>query len=194
MIWSIFLIWNLPNIITFFRIALIPFFVLFFYIPIPGHHLITAALFALAGFTDWLDGFIARRFQQTSKLGAFLDPVADKLMVAVALVVIVNVYPFWWVAIPAAIIISREIVVSALREWMAEIGQRAVVKVSMVGKLKTVCQMCSMVVLLIKPTDLSNPWVIASFILLYVAVLLTVYSMWLYLVAAHHSFKEVAQD
>lgn len=183
--------WNIPNALTIFRIALIPIFVFFFYIPIPGHHLISAALFALAGFTDWLDGFIARRFEQTSKLGAFLDPVADKLMVAVTLVVIVNVYPYWWVAIPAAVIISREIVVSALREWMAELGQRAVVKVSMVGKIKTTCQMASLVVLLIKPNEITNFWVVASFILLYIAVILTVYSMWLYLVAAYHSLKDV---
>ena len=182
--------WSVPNILTLFRIVLIPFFVFFFYVPIPGHHYITACLFAIAGFTDWLDGYIARRYQQTSKLGAFLDPVADKLMVAVALVVIVNVYPFWWVAIPAAVIISREIVVSALREWMAELGKRSVVKVSFIGKVKTTCQMASMVVLLIKPNDLGNIWVILSFLLLYVAVILTVYSMWLYLVAAYHSLKD----
>lgn len=183
--------WSIPNILTVFRIALIPFFVFFFYVPLPWHHYITAALFVLAGFTDWLDGFIARRYKQASKLGEFLDPVADKLMVAVALVVIVNVYPFWWVAIPAAIIISREIVVSALREWMAELGQRSVVNVSFVGKVKTTCQIASMVVLLIKPNDLGNIWVILSFILLYIAVILTVYSMWIYLVASYKSLKEI---
>ena len=183
------MIWTIPNIITMFRILLIPAFVVIFYIPFPHHHGIGAGIFLLAAATDWLDGFVARHTQKTTKLGAFLDPVADKLMVASALVLLVALYPYWWVAVPAIVIICREIVVSALREWMAELGQRSVVQVSMVGKLKTTAQMAAIFMLLLKPSVLTDTWVIVAFVLLYIAVILTVYSMWLYLIAAYKSMK-----
>ena len=175
------------------RVVLIPFLVLAFYIPFPHHHGVSASIFLLAAFTDWLDGFLARYFQQSTKLGAFLDPVADKLVVATALVLLVALYPYPWVAIPAIIIICREIIVSALREWMAELGQRVVVKVSFIGKVKTAAQMAAIFLLLLKPKDLSDIWVILGFTLLYIAVILTVYSMWLYLVAAYKALKS-SQD
>lgn len=184
------MIWTLPNILTMLRILLIPFLVLAFYVPFPHHHGISATLFLLAALTDWLDGLLARYFKQTTKLGAFLDPVADKLMVATALALLIALYPYPWVAIPAIVIICREIVVSALREWMAEIGQRSVVKVSFVGKIKTAAQMGAVFVLLLKSKDLGNIWVILGFFLLYMAVILTVYSMWLYLSAAYKAIKE----
>lgn len=176
--------------LTMLRILLIPVLVVAFYVPFPHHHGVSATLFLLAALTDWLDGFIARYFEQTTKLGAFLDPVADKLMVATALGLLIALYPYAWVAIPAIIIICREIIVSALREWMAEIGQRSVVKVSFIGKVKTSAQMAAISILLLKPKDLTNLWVIFGFILLYIAVVLTVYSMWLYLLAAYKAVKD----
>ncbi|MBK2125765.1 CDP-diacylglycerol--glycerol-3-phosphate 3-phosphatidyltransferase [Fangia hongkongensis] len=184
------MIWTVPNILTMLRILLIPVLVIAFYVPFPHHHGVSATIFLLAALTDWLDGFLARYFQQTTKLGAFLDPVADKLMVATALGLLIALYPYPWVAVPAIIIICREIIVSALREWMAEIGQRSVVKVSMVGKVKTACQMAAIFLLLLKPKSLTDLWVILGFILLYAAVILTVYSMWLYLSAAYKAVKE----
>nr|MDQ3958755.1 CDP-diacylglycerol--glycerol-3-phosphate 3-phosphatidyltransferase [Pseudomonadota bacterium] len=128
---------NIPNTLTLVRIALIPIFVIVFYLPIKWSHVATAVIFALAALTDWLDGYLARRLGQTSALGAFLDPVADKLMVAVVLVFLLQQNPSPWLALPAAIIIGREITISALREWMAELGVRARVAVSSLGKIKT---------------------------------------------------------
>ncbi|MFZ9035305.1 MAG: CDP-diacylglycerol--glycerol-3-phosphate 3-phosphatidyltransferase [Francisellaceae bacterium] len=184
------MIWTVPNILTIFRVLLIPVLILVFYIPFPHHHGVSATIFLIAALTDWLDGFWARYFQQTTRLGAFLDPVADKLMVATALVLLVALYPYSWVAIPAIAIICREIIVSALREWMAELGKRSVVKVSFIGKIKTASQMAAIFILLLKPKSLTDLWVILGFILLYVAVILTFYSMWLYLSAAYRSVKE----
>src|SRR3569832_2306479 len=116
---------TIPTILTLLRIALIPVFVAVFYLPVSWANLATAAMFVVAGVTDWFDGYLARRLNQTSPLGAFLDPVADKLMVAAALVLLVQSHPTAWLAVPAVIIIGREIAVSALREWMAEHGSRA---------------------------------------------------------------------
>ncbi|MCF6776111.1 CDP-diacylglycerol--glycerol-3-phosphate 3-phosphatidyltransferase [Thiotrichales bacterium 19X7-9] len=185
------MIWTIPNILTVIRIILVPVFVVFFYLDFDGSQWVVALLFLFASITDWLDGFIARYFEQTTQLGAFLDPVADKLMVAAALVLIVNVYPSAWVAIPAAAIIVREIVVSALREWMAELGKRAVVQVSFIGKVKTATQMLAILILLLFHQTQTTYWwwVLLGKILLYVAVVLTIYSMWLYLKAAYLSFK-----
>lgn len=184
------MIWTAPNVLTVLRILLIPILVVAFYVPFPHHHGVSAVIFLVAALTDWFDGFLARYFEQTTKLGAFLDPVADKLMVATALGLLIALYPYPWVAIPAIIIICREIIVSALREWMAEIGRRSVVKVSVVGKFKTACQMAAICLLLLKPKNFTDLWVILGFILLYLAVMLTVYSMWLYLSAAYQVVKE----
>ncbi|MCF6767754.1 CDP-diacylglycerol--glycerol-3-phosphate 3-phosphatidyltransferase [Thiotrichales bacterium 19S11-10] len=185
------LMWTIPNILTILRIVLVPVFVAIFYFEFEGAQWVAAVLFLVASLTDWLDGFIARYFKQTTQLGAFLDPVADKLMVAAALVLIVNVYPSAWVAIPAAAIIVREIVVSALREWMAELGKRAVVQVSFIGKVKTATQMIAIFILLLYHyQQVDYFWqILLGKILLYVAVVLTIYSMWLYLRAAYLSFK-----
>lgn len=183
------MIWTVPNILTILRIVLVPVLMIAFYVPFPHHHGVAATIFLIAAFTDWLDGFLARYFQQTTKLGAFLDPVADKLMVAAALALLITLYPYSWVAIPAIVIICREIIVSALREWMAELGQSAIVKVSSIGKIKTASQMIAIFLLLLKPKNLTDIWVIIGFVLLYTAVLLTVYSMWLYLSAAYKSLR-----
>lgn len=180
---------GIPNILTMMRIILIPIFVVFFYLPIPHTDLITAGLFCLAGLTDWLDGYLARKLNQTSVFGAFLDPVADKLIVAVALVLIVGDFSSFWITIPAAIIVCREILISALREWMAEIGKRANVAVSQVGKLKTFIQILSIIILLANPSDFSIVWVQIGVGLMYFAVALTLWSMIMYLKAAMVEMK-----
>jgi CDP-diacylglycerol---glycerol-3-phosphate 3-phosphatidyltransferase len=145
---------NLPTWLTLFRVALLPVMVLVFYLPFRGHNFTAAIVFALAGVTDWLDGYLARRLNLISKFGAFLDPVADKLMVAVTLFMLVASHRGDWsgivMAITAAIIVGREISISALREWMAEIGLRATVRVAFIGKLKTVMQMVALIVLILQ--------------------------------------------
>jgi CDP-diacylglycerol--glycerol-3-phosphate 3-phosphatidyltransferase/cardiolipin synthase len=179
--------WNIPNILTALRIVLIPVFVGIFYLPsgtIPAHlvNLSATLVFALAAVTDWLDGYLARRLNQTSAFGAFLDPVADKLMVAAALIVLVE---FGRVgAVIALIIIGREIAISALREWMAALGESKGVAVAMLGKLKTGFQMAAILFLLY--FDSLGP-LNAQFIgtvLIYIAAFLTLLSMAYYLKAA----------
>ena len=179
---------NIPNVLTLLRIGLIPVFVVFFYLPVHWSSLATTAIFALAGITDWLDGYLARKLGQTSAFGAFLDPVADKLMVAIPLVMLVDKNPTQMpgllLAIPAGIIIGREIVISALREWMAEIGERTQVAVSVIGKIKTTTQMFAILLLLYKEPvgELSTADV--GFVLLYLSAGLTLWSMIIYLKAA----------
>ena len=179
---------NIPNILTLLRIALIPVFVLFFYLPLESAPLITTAIFALAAVTDWFDGYLARRWQQTSAFGAFLDPVADKLMVAAALILIVDTnptpYPGIWLAAPALVIVGREITISALREWMAELGASATVAVSMLGKIKTTAQMGALILLLYQAPLGPLPTLQIGVVLLYVAAVLTLWSMVIYLRAA----------
>lgn len=139
---------TIPTWLTLLRLLLIPVLVVVFYIPGQWMHLVTTCVFALAAITDWLDGWVARRFGQQSTFGAFLDPVADKLMVATALFLIVQRHPSPWMALWAAVIVGREIAVSALREWMAEIGQRAILRVAAIGKIKTTAQMVALLCLL----------------------------------------------
>lgn len=175
---------NIPNILTLTRIAAIPVIVMVFYLPFSWANVATAAIFAIAGFTDWLDGYLARKLNQTSRFGAFLDPVADKLMVAVALILLVAADPGPWLAIPAAIIIGREIAISALREWMAQIGERAQVAVSYIGKIKTSAQMLALFLLLYKSPIGEFPVYAVGLVLLYIAAALTLWSMIIYLRAA----------
>ena len=139
---------NLPNILTLGRIALIPVFAVVFFLPFGWANVGAALIFALAAVTDWLDGYLARRMGLTSAFGAFLDPVADKLMVAVALVALLTVNSTPLFALAAAVIIGREIAVSALREWMAELGKRAKVAVNAIGKFKTAAQMVAILLLI----------------------------------------------
>lgn len=175
---------NIPNTLTLSRIALIPIFVVAFYLPFQWGHKLSAIIFALAAITDYLDGLLARVLKQTSSFGAFLDPVADKLMVAVALVLITAQAHSAFIAIPAAIIVSREIIISALREWMAEMGKRASVAVSFVGKIKTTIQMLAVILLLAYPARSHFALNIVSYLLLYLAVFMTLWSMVMYLKAA----------
>jgi len=180
---------NVPNFLTLLRISLIPIFVLMFYIPFERHHLFSAIIFAIAAATDWLDGYLARKLKQISPFGEFLDPVADKLIVAVALVLLVQSYPTVWLAIPAAIIVSREIVISALREWMSELGKRQQVAVSKIGKLKTAGQMIAILLLLSQDPKLISWITFFGYILIYVAALLTLWSMVVYLRMAWEELK-----
>ena len=181
---------SIPTLITWGRIALIPVFVLCFFLPVSWSNEATVIIFLLAAITDWLDGYLARVLNQSSKFGAFLDPVADKLMVAVALVLIVHENPSPWIAVAAAIIIGREIAVSSLREWMAEIGERASVAVSAVGKIKTTAQMLSILMLLYHEPFKEFSIYETGMALLYVAAFLTLWSMALYLKAAWPSFRD----
>ena len=182
---------TVPTMLTLARIVMIPVLVLVFYLPYRWSNFATAAVFALAAITDWLDGWIARRYGLHSAFGAFLDPVADKLMVAVALFLIVQGHPTPWMAFWAAVIVGREIAVSALREWMAEIGQRATVKVATIGKIKTVVQMLALLSLLysVVPGQRPAPWPgdpvfhVGDWMLA-VAALLTLWSGVQYLIAA----------
>jgi CDP-diacylglycerol---glycerol-3-phosphate 3-phosphatidyltransferase len=175
---------NIPNILTLIRIALIPIFLGLFYLPFNWANWACAIVFAVAAVTDWLDGFLARQLNQTTRLGAFLDPVADKLMVAVALVALVEQHHSIVLTIPALVIIGREIAISALREWMSEIGKRTSVAVSFMGKLKTTAQMIAILVLLANPPTLLNFYVWMGYVLLYLAAGLTLWTMLIYVKAA----------
>jgi CDP-diacylglycerol--glycerol-3-phosphate 3-phosphatidyltransferase len=172
---------NIPNILSFIRLFLIPVFVIAFYLPYTWSPFIAALIFCIAGMTDWLDGMLARRLGQTSRFGAFIDPVADKVLVASALILITENYHNFWITIPAVTMIAREIIISALREWMAEIGKRASVAVSWIGKVKTMTQMLALLALIWR----YNNWMVwLGYIAIYIAMILTYWSMTQYLVAA----------
>ncbi|MCG6868023.1 MAG: CDP-diacylglycerol--glycerol-3-phosphate 3-phosphatidyltransferase [Gammaproteobacteria bacterium] len=174
--------WNLPNALTLLRIGLIPLFVCVFYLPYGWAFPVSSLIFGLAGLTDWFDGYLARRLNQTSAFGAFLDPVADKLMVAVALVMLVDKHGSdLMLSISAIIIIGREITISALREWMAEQGRRGSVAVSFIGKVKTTVQIISLLFLLWFHPILGVPVYEIGLVLLIVSAALTVWSMIYYL-------------
>jgi len=172
---------NLPNTLTWLRILMIPAIVVLFYLPYWWSDPAACAAFALAGITDTLDGYYARKLGLTSRLGAFLDPVADKLIVASALVLIVSRDPRWYVVIVAIVIIGREIAVSALREWMAEIGARARIAVSVWGKYKTILQIVGLSLMLFRRDLLGIPIYKLGLALTAVAAVLTLWSMILYL-------------
>lgn len=182
------MIWNLPNILTWLRILAIPLVVLLFLWgrdnPAGLADPAAGLLFALAAITDSLDGYLARRLGQITPLGAFLDPVADKLIVTVALVLIVSRDPRWVIIVSAIIIIGREIAISALREWMAQIGHRAKVAVSALGKYKTIAQMVGLTLLLYRQDFLGLPIYQLGQWLTLAAALLTLISMFVYLRAA----------
>ena len=175
---------NLALLLTLFRIAAIPIVVVLFYSPLEHARPIAAILFGVAAVTDILDGWVARRFGQMSKFGEFLDPVADKLMVAIVLVMLVQDNPRWFVDIIAMVIIGREITISALREWMATIGERANVKVTMAGKIKTVLQMFGIGFMVYQNEFLGLDIYGIGFVLLVAAAGMTIWSMFVYLRAA----------
>jgi CDP-diacylglycerol--glycerol-3-phosphate 3-phosphatidyltransferase len=182
---------NLPNTLTVTRIAMIPVLVLVFYIPFENHEIVCAGIFALAAITDWFDGFLARKLAQMTEFGAFLDPVADKLMVSIALVLLVERHDTLLFTLAACIIIGREIVISALREWMAELGERTSVAVSYIGKVKTTVQMIAITMLLAVDPVTYEGWVIGlSFFMLYTAAVLTLWSAFVYLRAGWRVIEE----
>jgi CDP-diacylglycerol--glycerol-3-phosphate 3-phosphatidyltransferase len=176
--------YTIPNLLTTLRIVLIPAVVVLFYLPYPWANMACGLLFAVAGITDSIDGYLARKLGQVSPLGAFLDPVADKLIVATALVLIVSRDPAWYVTITAAIIIGREITISALREWMAEIGARHRVAVSSLGKFKTIAQIVGLSMLLFQQDLLFLPIYDIGLVLTILAAVLTLWSMVAYVRAA----------
>ena len=182
---------TLPTKLTLLRIGMIPVFILLFYIPLFGikNYLLTG-LFILAGLTDWFDGYLARRMGMQSDFGAFLDPVADKLMVSMILVLLVSAHPGWLLALPATIIIGRELTISAVREWMANVGERTKVAVSIIGKFKTTAQMIAIGFLLFEKPIGNFPTLEIGYVLLYLSALLTLWSMFLYLQAAWPSLND----
>lgn len=175
---------HLPNTLTVLRVILIPVMILFFYLPFEWSRYMACWVFVAASITDFLDGYFARKYQTESKLGAFLDPVADKLTVTTALIILLQDHPTVFMVIATTVIVGREITISALREWMAELGKRSAVNVAMIGKIKTVFQMTAIGFLLYE----SDLWFIPVYniglVLLYIAAGLTLYSMYAYLKAA----------
>jgi CDP-diacylglycerol--glycerol-3-phosphate 3-phosphatidyltransferase len=178
------MLWNVPNTLTWLRIAAIPLIVLLFFMPYHWSDPAAGILFALAGITDSLDGYFARRLGQTSRLGAFLDPVADKLVVAVALVLLISKDTRALIVLTAAVIIGREITISALREWMAEIGARRKVAVSQLGKLKTILQIVGLSMMLYRMPIVGLPIYRIGVVLTELAAAATLVSMVAYLRAA----------
>ena len=171
---------NIPILLTWLRIILIPLLVGLYYVPaswaIPGgRDLVATVVFVVAAWTDWLDGYLARRWNETSAFGAFLDPVADKLMVAAALIILVYLDRVG--ALIAVVIIGREITISALREWMAQIGAHKSVAVSMIGKVKTAAQMSAIPLLLYHEPIGGIDIQLVGTGLVYIAAVLTLWSM-----------------
>jgi CDP-diacylglycerol---glycerol-3-phosphate 3-phosphatidyltransferase len=182
------MIWNAPNSLTLLRLALIPAFVVVYYLPYRGMNVLAAVIFIVAALTDWLDGYLARRLKQLSPFGAFLDPVVDKLMVVAALIMVAadpeiaaGVFDPRMFAIVVVVIVGREIAVSALREWMAEHGKRSRIAVSFVGKIKTTAQMFAIPFLLWREPLFGLPTLRIGEVLLYIAAGLTFWSMLVYI-------------
>lgn len=180
---------NFANILTLIRIAAIPIVVICFYSSIPHARPIAAVIFGIAAITDLVDGWVARRFGQQSRFGEFLDPVADKLMVVIVLVMLVQAESTLWEDIIAMIIIGREITVSALREWMATIGERANVRVHFSGKIKTTLQMFGIAFMVWREPLLGIDIYKVGYAMLIVAAVMTIYSMFVYLRAAWPSMS-----
>lgn len=173
---------SIPNMVTSVRIIFIPVLVIVFYFfPLDWRYIASASVFTVAAISDWLDGYLARKLGQMTPFGAFLDPVADKLLIATALVLLVEVHASAILAVPAIVIVGREIVVSALREWMAQYSQMRSVIVSALGKVKTTFQMIAIILLLAGGPDQDSPVVILGYLLLYAAAVLTLWSMVQYL-------------
>ena len=186
---------TLPNVLTVLRVLAVPLMVVCFYLPQPISTIGAAMIFIVASVTDWLDGWLARRMGQTSQFGAFLDPVADKLLVSVALILLLDRMDNVFMTLAAMVVIGREIVISALREWMAQVGKLASVAVSGIAKLKTGFQMTAIPILLWYPSEPAGEKLhLLGVLLLGVAVLLTLWSMTLYLKAFLASLDEEASS
>ena len=181
---------NLPNILTVSRVALIPVMILFFYLPFEWNRTAACTVFFFASITDFFDGYFARKHKTYSRFGAFLDPVADKITVTTALVILLQDHPTILMMIATAVIIGREITISALREWMAELGERTAVNVAFIGKVKTLFQMFAIGFLLYERDLWGLPVYTIGLTLLYIAAALTLWSMYVYLRAAWPMMKE----
>lgn len=181
---------NLATILTLIRIGLIPILVWVFFSGWHLQHQVAAGIFMFAALTDWLDGYLARRYNMESAFGAFLDPVADKLMVATVLILLVQADNKAWLAVTAAIIIGREISISALREWMAEIGKSKRVRVAFIGKIKTIAQMTALTLMLYRDAIFGIPVYRLGEISLVIAAVLTLWSAVQYLLAARKALSE----
>jgi len=182
-------IWILPNFLTFLRIFIIPFFLLFCYLPFYFLHDIAIVLFLFSALTDWFDGYTARKMDKISSFGAFLDPVADKLIVTVAFMIIISKYHEVWIVIPIIINIIREILISALREWMAKIGNSHIVNVTYLGKIKTTIQMIAIIILL-KQISI-NRLTIFGIILIYLSTFITLWSLIIYMKSAYPFIQSI---
>ncbi|MAO39033.1 CDP-diacylglycerol--glycerol-3-phosphate 3-phosphatidyltransferase [Pseudohongiella sp. SYSU M77423] len=180
---------NAANLVTMSRVLLVPVIVMVYYSGQPWSQLAAAVLFTVASLSDWLDGYLARRLNQTSAFGAFLDPVADKLLVVMALVLLTANFPSPWFVLPTAVIIGREVFISALREWMASRNQRDAVAVAYVGKLKTTVQMIAIIVLLAYSPEYPYWLLQIGYGLIYLAAALSLWSMVIYVKNAWPSLK-----
>lgn len=177
--------YSLPNLLTISRLLIIPIIIIVFYLPIQTAHYLATGLFILASLTDWLDGYLARRWGQVTVFGAFLDPVADKVLVATALLLLVGAKEIDYITVPAIVIVGREIVISALRELMAEWGKRASVAVGVLGKVKTTLQMIAIILLL--AFHPGSSWLgVLGVVCLYLAAILTMWTMVVYIKIAWH--------
>lgn len=181
---------NLPNILTVSRVILIPVMLLFFYLPFEWNRTAACTVFFFASITDFLDGYFARKHKTFSKFGAFLDPVADKLTVTTALIILLQDHPTILMMIATAVIVGRELTISALREWMADLGERTTVNVAYIGKVKTLFQMFAIGFLLYEHDLWGIPVYTIGLTLLYIATALTLWSMYVYLRAAWPMMKE----
>jgi len=177
---------SIPNLLTLFRILLIPAIVVAFYTPSRFGNVIAASIFVVASLTDWVDGYLARNLNQITRFGAFLDPVADKLVISIALILLVSEIGRAYIAIPVAVIIGREITISALREWMADIGKRTSMAVSYIAKIKTTLQMVAVGLLLLYSPSSGDGYLLLIFgmVLLYLATGMTLWSMYMYIKVA----------
>ncbi|ABS76867.2 CDP-diacylglycerol--glycerol-3-phosphate 3-phosphatidyltransferase [Coxiella burnetii] len=172
---------NIATFLTFVRLSAIPIFGIFYFLPFRWAHPVAALIFIVAGITDWLDGYLARSLSQMTDFGAFLDPVADKLLVSAALVLVVGENYVAYLAVPAAVIICREILISALREWMAELGKRTSLAVTLLSKVKTLLQMLALILLIGYAPGFPAELLWGGVILLWIAAVLTVWTMIIYL-------------
>ncbi len=187
------MVWTVPNCITVFRVLLIPIFVAVYFLDWKWARETAAFIFWLAAITDWIDGYLARKLEQSSAFGAFLDPVADKLIVAAALIMVTHTFSSVWITIPAIVIMMREIFVSALREWMSQFGISDAVKVNFLGKIKTTAQMLALIGLLSGlEMFMGIPiyWVTLGKLLLWISAILSIWSMILYAASAWKAAKE----
>jgi CDP-diacylglycerol--glycerol-3-phosphate 3-phosphatidyltransferase len=188
--------WTIPNIITLIRVLLIPVFVTVYFLDWIWAAQAAAFIFWAAAITDWFDGYLARKLKQSTAFGAFLDPVADKLIVATALLLITHSYASVWITVPAILLLAREVYVSALREWMGQQGLQDSVKVSFIGKAKTTAQMLALIGLLSEMEYFKGVqiyWVSLGYILLYFSAILSLWSMVIYTKAAWHNLSDESQ-